>query len=179
MQYFIGIVAPDEYMERTINFQKQWGNNSLTDVVEPHITIKAQGGLTPDKGWVSLVEKVCEEFPSFEVSLKKHNFFGDSVLFLSVESTEIHKLHNKIVKAVSPSEELINKYLELGDYVPHLTLGQTNFGLTSEELKEMAKKAEHELTPYPTFKVDFLRVYQEIETNKYVKYLDIPLKNQS
>jgi len=178
MQYFIGIVAPDEYMERTIEFQHQWRNNALTNVVEPHITIKAQGGLTSDKDWLIQVMKVCEDFPPFEVSLSKPKFFGESVLFLSVESTEIHNLHNKLVRAISPSEDIIKKYLELENYIPHLTLGQSNYGLKVEELDEMAKKAENELIPYPTFNVKFLRVYQEIEPNKYIRYMDIPLNKQ-
>lgn len=179
MQYFIGIVTPDEYIKRTIEFQRQWGNNALTNVVEPHITIKAQGGLTSDKDWLDQVMKVCEDFPPFKVSLNKPKFFGESVLFLNVESTEIHNLHNKLVQAISPSEDLIKKYLELENYVPHLTLGQSKYGLSVEELDDMAKKAENVLIPYPTFKVNFLRVYQEIEPNKYIRYMDIPLKKQS
>ncbi|MFF3025426.1 2'-5' RNA ligase family protein [Gottfriedia sp. NPDC057948] len=179
MQYFIGIVTPDEYLEKIIRFQHQWGNNVLTNVVEPHITIKAQGGLTSDESWLIQVMKVCEDFPPFEVTLDKPMFFGESVLFLSIESTEIRTLHNKLIQAISPSEDLIKKYLELENYVPHLTLGQSNYGLTVQELDEMAKRVEKELIPYPTFKVNILRVYQEIEPNKYIKYMDIPLKKQS
>ncbi|WP_322099555.1 2'-5' RNA ligase family protein [Gottfriedia endophytica] len=140
------------------------------------MTVKAQGGLTSDKDWLDKVNNICESFPSFEVVLNKPAFFGDSVLFLTVDSDKIYDLHKKIIEAVSPTEEIIKQYLELGDYTAHLTLGQTYFGLTSEELKEMAYRAEKELIPYPTFEVNFLRVYQEIEANKYFKYIDIPLK---
>lgn len=66
MQYFIGIVPPDEVKSRIIKFQTRWENNSLLQVVEPHITVKAQGGLTSDKNWVSTVEKICKDIPSFK-----------------------------------------------------------------------------------------------------------------
>ncbi|MEN2766282.1 hypothetical protein [Ornithinibacillus xuwenensis] len=46
MQYFIGIVPSEEYSMKIIAFRNKWTNNSIHDVVEPHITLKAQGGLT-------------------------------------------------------------------------------------------------------------------------------------
>lgn len=52
MQYFIGIVPPDEYLERIVSFQKRWSSNGLPDVVEPHVTVKAQSGLTLDMAWL-------------------------------------------------------------------------------------------------------------------------------
>jgi 2'-5' RNA ligase len=70
MQYFIGIVPPEDYKNKLITFQKQWSNNSLVDVVEPHITLKAQGGLTLDKNWINDVKAVCDRCSSFEVTLQ-------------------------------------------------------------------------------------------------------------
>jgi hypothetical protein len=46
VEYFIGIVPPEEYMKRIECFQRRWMNYLG---VEPHITLKAQGGLTSDK----------------------------------------------------------------------------------------------------------------------------------
>lgn len=60
-----------------------------------------------------------------------------------------------------------------------MTLGKTNYGLSKKELKEMVKLAEKELSPFPTFEVRFVRVYQEIEPNVYRKYVDIPLNSCS
>jgi hypothetical protein len=104
-------------------------------------------------------------------------FFGESVLFLSVESNKLTELHRKIVDVISPGKELIKRYMEMDDYTPHLTLGQTFWGLTERELKDMADKAKKELPPYPTFEVNFIRIYQEIEPNTYINYLDIPLSH--
>ncbi|WP_088068709.1 2'-5' RNA ligase family protein [Gottfriedia luciferensis] len=176
MEYFIGVVPPTHIIKSLLNFQRQWTNNQLIEVVEPHITIKAQGGLTSDNKWLKEVERVCASLLPFEINLRCPKFFGEDVLFLSVESTELNNLHKMLVEAVSPSKELIKTYFELNDYTPHLTIGQTNFGLTKIELKEMGKKAKEELTNFPTFSVDFVRVYQKSNTGKYLKYLDIPLK---
>jgi 2'-5' RNA ligase len=175
MQYFIGVVPPDDYKRKLISFQERWKNNSLVKVVEPHITVKAQSGLTMDKSWLGNVKAVGESFSPFEVTLNQPMFFGEHVLFLSVLSNKINDLHRRLVDAVSPDQELIKKYMELEDYTPHLTLGQTFWGLTYPELKEMADMTEKKLLPYPTFEVQFIRIYQEIEPNRYIKYLDIPL----
>jgi 2'-5' RNA ligase len=68
VEYFIGIVPPEEYMKRIEHFQRRWMNYLG---VEPHITLKAQGGLTPDKKWIDKVKKVCENFKPFQISLGK------------------------------------------------------------------------------------------------------------
>jgi 2'-5' RNA ligase len=178
MQFFIGVVPPVEVKNRIIEFQKRWKNNSLLQVVEPHITIKAQGGLTPEKNWVREVEKVCLGISPFQVRLDKPMFFGENVLFLSVQSEQIQDVHEKLIRSISPDPDLIKKYMELEEYVPHLTLGQTNWGLSAEELKEMAQAAEQVLFPQPTFDVHFLRIYQEIQPNKYSPYLDLSLNSK-
>lgn len=61
---------------------------------KPHITVKAQGGLSIDEKWLSTVNDVCKKFPSFKVELNESKFFGDSVLFLSVKSYQVYELHN-------------------------------------------------------------------------------------
>lgn len=175
MQYFIGIVPSDEYKKKIIEFQQKWTNHRITDAVEPHITLKAQGGLTIDQGWISKVKNVCKDFQPFYISVSKPMFFGDDILYLSASSEELYKLHNSIVQEIAPSVDLIKKYFELDNFTPHMTLGKTFYGLSKQELKDMAKLAEVELSPYPTFEVNSIRIYQEVETGRYVTYLDIPL----
>lgn len=181
VEYFIGIVPPKEYLERIVHFQSNWIKQSG---VEPHITLKAQGGLTPDKKWIEKVQKVCDTFKPFQVSLDKPKFFGENILYLSVNSSYLHKLHLEIVQEISPSEDLIKQYFELEAFVPHLTLGKEQYGgnisagLSKKELIEMEKLAIKELTPYPDFEVNFIRVYElNIEKQRYEKYLDISLSN--
>ncbi|QAS54584.1 2'-5' RNA ligase [Halobacillus litoralis] len=175
MQYFIGVLPPEGYKKEVTEFREKWINNSINDVVEPHITIKAQGGLTTDEGWVNKVKEICAETETFHVSFDGLMFFGDEVHYVNAAAEELHLLHESIVKAISPSKELIEKYFELDDFVPHMTLGKTTYGLTKPELKDMAEEAEKNLAPFPCFEVDFIRIYLEEETNKYRRYLDVTL----
>lgn len=175
MQYFIGIVPPDDYKEKTASFRDRWASNRLRYVVEPHITVKAQSGLTEDMIWLENIKIKCSSFKSFQLTLSEPATFGTAVAFLSVESKEIYDLHKLLVETVSPSAELIERYLELDRYHPHLTLGQTYWGMTETEIKEMKIAARDDLAPFPTFDVNHVRVYREVETNVYVPFEDIPL----
>ena len=140
------------------------------------MTLKAQGGLTPDKKWIENVKNSCKKISPFELSLAKPEYFGDNILYLSVKSEELYSLHEALVREIGPSEDLIKQYFELEDFVPHLTLGKEQFDLSKQELKDMAHLAEKELTPYPSFIVKSIRVYElNTETKRYEPYLDIPL----
>ena len=60
MEFFIGIVPPEDYKEQISvfrnkwakTFRNRWDNNGFRDPVEPHITIKAKSGLTEDMNWL-------------------------------------------------------------------------------------------------------------------------------
>jgi len=175
MQYFIGIVPPDADKERIDRFRNRWASNRIGEVVEPHITVKAQGGLTEDLAWLDRVREVCSSFRRFQLSLAEPETFGDAVVFLSVRSDEIYELHRRLVEAVSPSPELIKRYFEGEYYHPHLTLGQTHFGMSGPEILEMKREARSALAPWPVFPVSFVRVYREIEPDKYAPFEDIRL----
>ncbi|WNF24855.1 2'-5' RNA ligase family protein [Mesobacillus jeotgali] len=181
VEYFIGIVPPEEYLSKIVQFQSKWVKQLG---VEPHITLKAQGGLTPDKTWIDKVKRVCENFKRFQVSLGKPRYFGDNILYLSVDSNELHHLHQKIVNEISPSDELIKQYFELDAFVPHLTLGKEHngvnisSGLSKNQLKEMERTADLELAPYPKFEVSFIRVYElNNKKRRYENFIDISLTN--
>ncbi|MGM0880739.1 MAG: 2'-5' RNA ligase family protein [Bacillota bacterium] len=173
MQFFIGIAPYEEYKKKIVAFQEQWGTNGT----EPHITVKAQSGLVSEMSWLEVVTNVCKNVKPFYVTLGEPKFFGEFVLYLSVDSEGIVDLHRNLVKAVDPSPELIKRYFELEDYVPHLTLGQTAHGLKYEVLIEMYSKTKEKLSPYPKYLVDFVRVYKQEQPGEYYKkYLDIPLR---
>ncbi len=183
VEYFIGIVPPEEQMRKIEHFQSRWVSFIG---VEPHITLKAQGGLSPDEKWIDAVKKICADFKPFELSLENPMYFGENILYLSVHSNHLHNLHQKLVRAISPSNDLIKQYFELDDFVPHLTLGKmqngTNIsdGVTKQVLLEMEKAAKIELLPIPTFEVRFIRIYQlNIEKQKYDRYIDVFLNTGS
>ncbi|WP_343839220.1 2'-5' RNA ligase family protein [Salinibacillus aidingensis] len=175
MQYFIGIVPAENFKKKVTDFRGKWKNNLINEVVEPHITLKAQGGLTPDEKWISKVKRVCGETRPFHIKIEKPMFFGEEILFFSASSEQLYTLHKDIVHAVEPSKEQIERYFKLENFVPHMTLGKTTLGLPKRDLKDMATLAQTEMQPYPTLNVTFVRVYKEIEPNHYVKLEDIPL----
>ncbi|MBP1997025.1 2'-5' RNA ligase [Paenibacillus eucommiae] len=87
----------------------------------------------------------------------------------------IFELHRRLVEAVKPSQEQIRRYFELDSYTPHFTLGQTYWGMNEKEIEEMKSDARNALPPFPTFSVTHVRVYKEVEPDKYVPYEDIRL----
>ncbi|KYP82067.1 2'-5' RNA ligase [Ferroacidibacillus organovorans] len=175
VQYFVGIVPPTDYKERIVEFQKRWQSNRTWEVAEPHITVKAQSGLGDDLRWLESIKRTCASFPRFTVSIDQPKTFGEAVAYLSVESSEIHDFHERLVEAVSPPPEVMKQYMEMERFIPHLTLGQTHWGMSSEEISEMRSFASITLFPFPTFSVDFIRVFQEIEKNTYILFEDIDL----
>lgn len=177
MQYFIGIVPPENELEKLKDFRNQWPANRIDDLVEPHITLKAQGGLSADENWLEEVKEAAAEFPAFPIQLGEPRFFGEDILYLSMDSPQLKELHETLVKAVGATPEQIAQYFELDQFVAHLTLAKTAYGLSKEELKEMAAAAIEALTPYPPFTVDSIRVYRKaVGQDRYVKDQDIPLK---
>lgn len=174
MQYFIGISPPKSFSNRVSRFRKSWLNGQVEKAVEPHITLKAQGGLTPDESWFEDVRQACRKIEPFEVAIGNTAFFGEDVLYLEVDSSEIKKLHERLVEAIKPSDEMISQYFELDRFVPHLTLAKTSYGLSVQQLKEMAQLASEELD-ICQFELESIRIYQENGNGRYRKYVDIPL----
>ncbi len=177
MQFFIGIVPPEDELDKLKRFRNQWPANRIDDMVEPHITLKAQGGLTEDESWLGNVEKAAGEFPAFPIQLGEPRSFGEDILYLSMDSPELKSLHETLVKAVGTTPEQTRQYFELDQFVAHLTLAKTAYGLSRNELTAMARAAHEQLAPYPAFMVDSIRIYKKSsEQQGYSKYMDIPLK---
>lgn len=175
IEFFIGIVPPEEISKKITEFQKKF---FYKEVVEPHVTIKTQSGLTEDKGWVDKVQDYLKKQKVFTVKLGDTQWFRDEVLFLSVQAEDVHKIHYDLIEVINPSLELRKKYFEDQKYTPHLTLGEIRYGLSKDELISMEIKAKEELGDLPEFEVSFARIYiKSSDSSKYNKFLDIPLSS--
>lgn len=174
MQFFIGITPPDEIRKKIISFQRSFINNSVPDSVEPHITVKSQGGLTEDKTWLPRIEEIAKNIKSFQQVFEGPGSFGDDVIFLKpVVSQELVDLHKALFDATGPYEDPTNKYFDNDRYHPHMTLGGMKWGLTKEEVENMKERAQKELRFSP-FEVNSIRVYQEnTEIKSWDKLCDI------
>ena len=68
-----------------------------TVATETPITVKAQGGLTPDLAWMDPVTAVCAAFPRFVVVITGPGYFGDAVVYLGIASGSIRELHQQLI----------------------------------------------------------------------------------
>ena len=174
LEYFIAIVPPKKYEESITKFQRRWSSNTLPDFVEPHITVKSQAGLTEDGCWIDSINSICGSFPVLNLAIKGVKSFGNSVVYLGVESDKINELHRRIVGAISPDPEISRRYYELDLYEPHLTIGSKEYGMSEIELSEMMKFANEYFLDFQPFIVKSLRLYKLIE-NKYQKFQELEL----
>lgn len=175
MWFFIGVTPPEDIQQRIVRCQMAFSGEL---VVEPHITIKAQSGLTADRAWLKPVEAFLRQQTPFRVELNGPRWFGDEVLFLGVHSPGIHKIHDALVRLVNPDEKLRHQYFEDVAFVPHLTLGETRFThISKETLRSMETRANRDLIDLPPFPVSFARIYQQANPNEpYTTLLDVPFQ---
>lgn len=176
MRYFIGIAPPEKRSEEILKFQMSWKENQFPQWVEPHITVKAQGGLDESMTWLDEVARVAQETTPFWLRLGPPQTFGSDVVFLSVESPELVALHSRLVDAINPSALLRQMYFERpGEFIPHLTLGTTACGLTEKSVEEIKEQAIRIASSEP-FEAQFIRLYrQDHEEAKYLPVKDIRL----
>lgn len=176
MQYFIGIVPPKETQDKVVDFQRRNRRNLYPKQVEPHITIKAQGGLSADELWLPAVREAVKNFKSFEVGFGGIGYFDDRVLWIEAKSDELFKLQEALVKAVNPPEEIVKEYHE-DKFHSHMTLGIRDKKFADADLLLAGEVAKKELTNLPSFKAEFVRVYRRSEFGPYLKMEDIPFGN--
>lgn len=170
VEYFIGIVPPVECRKRIRHFRERW-HSARHVVTEPHITVKAQGGLTEDLAWV---RHVCSAIDPFAVTLEEPRGFGETVVYLNVYAPGLMTVHKRLVETMSLSVETLQHYFEGDLYVPHLTLGQSAWGMTQGELREMYRQARVELASLGTFTAFGLQIFRGLEPGGYVPTLYVP-----
>lgn len=118
MQYLIGIVPPVELTDNIIHFRNHW----CYEATEPHITIKAPGGLSENCTWLDDVRGVIGNYYAFDIKIGEVGKFGESVVYFKVISDTIDELHRNLVSVISPSTEDIKRDFELNNFIPHLTI---------------------------------------------------------
>ena len=173
MQHIIGLVPDDGLRNRIISFQKRWKGNQIVDIVEPHITVKAQGGLSDGKEWLQAVSRACASFSPFTVRITKPSLFGEDVLYLAVESEAVYEIHNLLVSVISPGKDLLSEFFEDEKYTPHITLGMSSLGVSRDQIQDMMNSAEKEFSA--EFAADYLRIYREDNLGRYHMFRDVPL----
>jgi 2'-5' RNA ligase len=156
MDYGIAIVPPEDLWSRIKEIQDRFGNNEI----EPHITLKAQGGLGENIKWLEHVNLIAKQTSPFKIVLGNIRKFGNEVLYISIDSPELVALHNRIIDELNLSPEIIERYFEKELFTPHLTLGRTQAGFNQEDFPKMKELTEEMLKVSDTsFQAEFMRVY--------------------
>jgi 2'-5' RNA ligase len=91
---------------------------------EPHVTVKAQGGLGSDVEWVDRMRAAVARFGEVEVELGDPQTFGDGVVSLAAHGERLAPLHRLLVGVARPTRPEVARYFELDAFTPHLTLAQ-------------------------------------------------------
>ncbi|NMP23713.1 2'-5' RNA ligase family protein [Sulfobacillus harzensis] len=172
VQYFIGIAPPKADRDRIRDFRGRW-RSARHVLTEPHITVKAQGGLSEDLGWVKAVRRVCRTWHSFDVEIRGPHMFGATVVYLSVKSPALPVLHEQILACVPPPADTMQQYFEGEWYVPHLILGQSSWGMTDAELQAMYREADT-LSFRGPFTATGLQIFRGLTPGRYEPYIQIP-----
>ena len=172
-QYFIGIVPPVEIQNRIQEFQRQNRRNLFPKRVEPHITVKAPGGLAVDESWLPAVRKAVGDLQGFDISFGGIGYFGDRVLFIEAKAPELQELNEALVKATNTPIEILAEFKE-DKYHGHLTLGLRDKKFPDSDLLLAGERAKRELANLPPFRADFVRVFKKIDFGAWEKMEDIP-----
>lgn len=72
--------------------------------------------------------EICADFPRFTAAVRGPAFFGNRVVYRGIASEALEQLHRRLVAALAPRPESVQRYFEGDDYVPHLTLAQNGPG---------------------------------------------------
>ncbi len=152
---FIGIVPPPGISEAISHFAGAFG---CRPGWPPHITVKAQPGLTCDLGWLESVQEACRTHAVIAAKLGGPIMLGESVLCLHVQSPTIEAVHRTILNTINPSPEERARFFEGDLYFPHLTLAMRGEAIDGAKLRAMQQQAAG-LGPFPCFAASELVVF--------------------
>ncbi|MDF2627420.1 MAG: hypothetical protein K0R39_1251 [Symbiobacteriaceae bacterium] len=170
--YFFAITPPEPTLGAIEAFRARWGHPHHN--VEPHITVKppfpwddAPGAL------LDLLRPALAGLRPFAARLGAPARFGNAVLYLTVDSPDMHSLHLTTINVLAGA---IPTAHEGHEYTPHLTLAVTRFGISPEALDRMEAEARAELAVFPAFDVTALRGYQRFgKDDRWQPLCDLPL----
>jgi len=173
MKFFIGIVPPEDIYSAVVNIQNKFGDNRL----EPHITLRPPVTVTQQDQWITAIEKVCATLSPVKINLPGTGHFGNRVLFIEVVSEELTGLHNAVVKAIKPFEQIDAKSNGNENYRPHLTLARKWCGFTKHDFVDMKVLADEFLSGQQVcFTANSVRIYHKpLPGGRYEPLKDVSL----
>ncbi|HET8690448.1 MAG TPA: 2'-5' RNA ligase family protein [Candidatus Saccharimonadales bacterium] len=123
--YFIGIALPPELTQKLGRLKNRlWHNDAeLLQPVLPHVTLlhpPSLDGLMPSQ-LIPQVRQVASRYLPLTIGLTEVGHFGDSVIFVEVQSLKLEALQSQLVKLL-PAE--VRRLHYRRPYRPHVTIAQ-------------------------------------------------------
>ena len=126
---------------------------------DPHVTVKGQVGLDDPDRWLRPVEQRLALLAPVVVRLGQPDWFGEEVLFLTVEG-DVQRLHQGVLDALDTAGVEEKWQYDGAGFHPHLTLGAVWAGAARQQLRAMAGAATAlRLEPFVT---DGVHVYRRM-----------------
>ena len=133
---FLGVVPPASVAEEIVALQRAAGVEAS---VLPHVTVKAQPGLSDGNAWRPSVAAAVQRFEPFDLEVGGVRWFGHGIVYLATTG-RIDELHRRVLDAVEAVVDEGRFEYEGDDYVPHLTLAAEFAGATRPQLDEVASR---------------------------------------
>ena len=167
-KYFVAVEPPGDQSLRIATVMRQLGDPSPV----PHITVKAPSGLGPDLAWLPAVREVAARSERFIVTIREARTFSNRILYLAVQSANLAQLHQIILETVAPSPELVTKYSEERQYIPHLTLAISHIEYGLPPYQTLVSNLRG-LDPFEAFELTIFR--REDASTRYRTWQRLPL----
>jgi len=142
------ITPPQDQIERIRTLQVECGVS--TDVV-PHVTVKAQPGLTDRSRWVQPLRERLRRHRPFALRFIGVGQFGEEIVYLGVGGNGIRRLHNTILDVLDRLGVEERFEYDGESYEPHLTLAASFAGADATALREIGLRARR--LNVPSFEV--------------------------
>lgn len=125
-----------EVTKLQVEILRKYGRNPGLEAF-PHITLK-MGFSAPDiEPFERYVEKLADEVPPFEITVKDFDTFDDGILFLNVEPNAIlENLRQRILVELSANHGVQAQLIEGSQFRFHISLA---YGLSSSEFETLRK----------------------------------------
>ena len=138
----------------------------------PHITLRAPDSLTSDLTWLSNLLEVAAGTAPFAVAFAEARTFDDRVLYLSIDSTGVIELHQRILDVLGPGRDLGGEASVAKPYVPHLTLFVARRHQELPAYEDVLSRLQ-DLKPFEVTELTVLR--REDSSTRYQTWKRVPL----
>ncbi|MFO0882213.1 MAG: 2'-5' RNA ligase family protein [Candidatus Saccharimonadales bacterium] len=131
-RWFIGVTLPDELSDAISGVQQQLKQNDVTllEPIVPHITLLHPNPLMELSPlyFAPIAKQATDTLLPCDIQLTATSTFRSDVLYISVESPQLHKIYNALVEALPHAVQ--SSYFVGKEFVPHITIAQAKSGCT-------------------------------------------------